>query len=453
MIAKLKKLSKARYYALTYSVDPLAQEIIEEIDWYSDENEKLIGILVRDRIDKDWGYIIMGRDEAYLFKCIDTQSSIRNINLARKNLKHKLKEYSRDDNLIYVQENGVIKKKDIFKTEIPDNKLNHLYLKLINNTTCSPAKEIIREIAYSFVDCDGDFFKEFQTSGFNARLWELYLYAFLHEEHCRIDRTYNSPDFLCQKLGKKFFIEATTTQPSDNKTIDDINRSGFSIKEVEAYDDECLPIRVGSALKKKLNKKYWEKPHVSGNPLIIAIQNFCESNGAKNNNAIAYYVYGIKIFDQQEDSVNCSKAIIQKNEYHKYKDRSIKSGFFFLSNAENISAVLFSNSATIAKFNRMGKLAGFGDPRITIERIGLCYDPNPDSTTPITFYALISPEEYEETWGQGLAMYHNPRAIHPVDPNLFPNITHYFYVNNELTVCMPDGINPISSITLTSIVK
>jgi hypothetical protein len=34
-----------------------------------------------------------------------------------------------------------------------------------------------------------------------------------------------------------------------------------------------------------------------------------------------------------------------------------------LPDAENVSAVLFSNSGTIAKFNRVGALPGFGSSR------------------------------------------------------------------------------------------
>jgi hypothetical protein len=42
----------------------------------------------------------------------------------------------------------------------------------------------------------------------------------------------------------------------------------------------------------------------------------------------------------------------------------IPSGFFDLPGPENVSAVLFSNSGTISKFNRMGVVAGFGSRRV-----------------------------------------------------------------------------------------
>ena len=42
-----------------------------------------------------------------------------------------------------------------------------------------------------------------------------------------------------------------------------------------------------------------------------------------------------------------------------------------VTEAENVAAVVFSNSGTIAKFNRMGLLAGFGSRRLRLVRHSL----------------------------------------------------------------------------------
>lgn len=36
-------------------------------------------------------------------------------------------------------------------------------------------------------------------------------------------------------------------------------------------------------------------------------------------------------------------------------------------------------------------------------------------------------DDYEESWSDGLVMYHNPNAIKPVDPDHFSDISHMFY--------------------------
>jgi hypothetical protein len=45
----------------------------------------------------------------------------------------------------------------------------------------SPALGIIRELMHYFDDADGNFVEQFQTTAFDARLWELYLYALFTE--------------------------------------------------------------------------------------------------------------------------------------------------------------------------------------------------------------------------------------------------------------------------------
>jgi hypothetical protein len=51
----------------------------------------------------------------------------------------------------------------------------------------------------------------------------------------------------------------------------------------------------------------------------------------------------------------------QRVEFYNWGEKqNIPAGFFRQPDAENVSAVLASNQATLTKFNRMGKIAGFG---------------------------------------------------------------------------------------------
>lgn len=49
----------------------------------------------------------------------------------------------------------------------------------------------------------------------------------------------------------------------------------------------------------------------------------------------------------------------RKVDEFRYQGKVIEAGFFELPGAENMSAVLFSNAGTIAKFDRIGVLAGY----------------------------------------------------------------------------------------------
>lgn len=59
-----------------------------------------------------------------------------------------------------------------------------------------------------FIDIDGNFVEQFQSAGFDSRLLELYLNAYLTEEQLFINREHNAPDFIVKKYGKSVAIEA-----------------------------------------------------------------------------------------------------------------------------------------------------------------------------------------------------------------------------------------------------
>ena len=58
----------------------------------------------------------------------------------------------------------------------------------------------------------------------------------------------------------------------------------------------------------------------------------------------------------------------------------------------------------------MGKLAGLGSAEIKMLRQGLLYNPDPKAFTPIPFIVDVDSENYEESWSDGLIMYHNPNG-------------------------------------------
>jgi hypothetical protein len=97
--------------------------------------------------------------------------------------------------------------------------------------------------------------------------WELYLYAAFIEVGYAFDRAYSAPDFLCTGVPGKFFVEATTVNASPaGPVIEELTR--------EEYFQNYSRLSFGSARFSKLQKKYWELPHVGIIPLVFAIQDF-----------------------------------------------------------------------------------------------------------------------------------------------------------------------------------
>ena len=179
-----------------------------------------------------------------------------------------------------------------------------------------------------------------------------------------------------------------------------------------------MPIKWGSALTSKLAKKYWEKPQVAGLPLAFAIHDFHGPGTLLwSLHSLSDYLFGLR---NQEDGQDVPV------ESHTHGAKVIPSGFFQLPGAENISAVIASNEATLPKFNRMAQIAGFGDPAIRIKRIGAQLDL---ATMAVTAFETTTQRGVaNESWLTGIWVFHNPHARLPIP-----------FDSSRLAQCLPSG--------------
>jgi hypothetical protein len=422
---------------------PFAFVVAEEVEWFSDADERVLGVLLRDRTDNDWNFILLGRDERGLFRHIGGKSSYVSRTVARGELIASLAAQSATGRHEFPQGDVQRKKNEIYRITVPKNRVNPLFKTLATEIRYSPAKEIIAELAYALTDVDGNFIEQFQSDGFNARLWELYLLAYLHEDLFTVERPTPAPDYMATNPGGMVFIEAVTVNPNP---AFDITHPPTSTEELTELVNNYFPIKYGSPLYSKLCKEYWKQSHVAGHPLVFAIHDFHAGDSmCWSYSSIGQYLYGMR-WKHLFDSHNALVVVPEKVQVHRYGGKEIPSGFFLQPGAENVSAVLFSNSATLPKFNRMGKLAGFGDPRVKMNRCGLRYDHTANAATPAPFEVEIEPDKYDESWGQGAEMYHNPRAICPIVPELFPGIAHHFLENEIMRSSLP-AFHPYTSKT------
>jgi hypothetical protein len=164
-----------------------------------------------------------------------------------------------------------------------------------------------------------------------------------------------------------------------------------------------------------------------------------------SSTALENYLYGVRHEHHYEDG-NLVIDPITIEKHIKPDGTKIPSGYFFQPDAEHISAVLFSASGTISKFNRLGRQAGFGSPNVRMFRMGTCYDNDPNASMPKIFKYEVT-EDSQETWGEGVSMFHNPNAVHPVPEELFPSIAHHRFENELIVSKIPD-FHPFASQTL-----
>ena len=418
-----KIISERQFAAYCYSRLPQLRFIGEEKEWYSLFDNKLLGIVLRDKTDNGYGYLILGRDRRRLFRCIKVGSKFHpSVPQARQALAIDLAEnYQGKVQDIYPQYDEIEPTLDLFSPTIPENLQHHGYKILACEPRYEAARNLVSEIANSFIDNDGHYKREFQSENFNSRLWELYLHIYFHNAGLLIENNHSAPDFELSFFGAKCFVEAVTVNPSQNAARPD-PPPPKSTEEITERLDGFMPIKFGSPLYSKLKHGYWNLDHVKGYPLVLAVHDFHnETSMTWSRTALSEYLYGVRA------KVVKGQPVEEKIEQHEWQGKVIESGFFKQKDSENISAVLFSNQATLPKFNRMGKLAGLGSKDIGMLRHGFLYNPDPEAYEAIPFTKNVDDADYAESWSDGLIMFHNPYAKIPVNPDLFHDISHVMY--------------------------
>ncbi|MFA4839875.1 MAG: glycosaminoglycan attachment protein, partial [Candidatus Neomarinimicrobiota bacterium] len=62
-----------------------------------------------------------------------------------------------------------------------------------------------------------------------------------------------------------------------------------------AEQENAMPIRFGSPLYSKLQKRYWDLPHVTGHPLVFAIADFHDDQSMLwSSTSLIDYLYGFR---------------------------------------------------------------------------------------------------------------------------------------------------------------
>lgn len=408
--------------------------------WICSDNEKKIAVILEDLFDRDYGYALFSLDCNGNFEFYEAVVSFQSYHQALHAAARKLSPNN--------------KKRDLFETIVDKEKLCRSFLHVKNKQESAPARKLMNEIYHTYYDKDGNFVEQFQTTGFDARVFELYLYAYFSESGYEIDNRYSSPDFNIIHHGERVSIEAVTANPSDQErkiTTSDSKRISKDDFGNEDFIDEVI-VKLSEVLLKKSNKKYWESQHCKNIPFVIAIQDFHKKLSLLDSSSpLSTYLYGTTVKVTQHLQ-NRRIYSINKVDTHKYKSREIISNFFENCDAAYVSAVMFTNAGTYAKFNRMALQAGYYRDNVSIKRIGLCLDNDPDATMPAMFEYDVGDPAWLETWGQSLTIFHNPHAKFPLAIGYFKDAFEYYFVKNELQVIGPQ-FYPIVSTSHVRLIK
>ena len=333
---------------------------------------------------------------------------------------------------------------DLF-TELHDEAKLHPQFKLLRDREVSaPARAMLTKVCEDLEDPDGNLVEQFQTFGFDARTFEIFLYAMFKESGHAIDRSHDRPDFGLSRDGVAAWVEAVTANPTPTGSIDP-----YAPFPGQPFDyKNAVPIKLGSPLFSKLKKKYWNLPHVVGKPLVFALQDFHAPGSLTNSSAaLAYYLFGI---DQSWHKTQDGKLIIDSGSVkeHSVGSKRIPSGFFSQPDAENVSAVLFCNSGTIPKFGRMGQQGQYRSPKVRMLRYGTKHRFDVHATLPEAFlYEVGDPELGPETWREGTILIRNPNALRPLPPEWLGAAAEEDFENGQVMTTFAEDFLPFMSVT------
>lgn len=456
-----KPLSSARFnhYAIGTRRSPV-RYLCEELSYWASHDERLVGLVGRDRIDDDYLWMVLARDQNGCFRCANLCTDSPSAPRAEEALLEEIKRVvdAGEVDTYGVQGDETNAPLDLLRvpTDFEPDKLHPYFRMVLEDPGREPARAVLKEIGPWLAPQDPHLVKEFQTKGFDQRLWEIYLWAALREFNLDVE-ILEAPDFRCTGPGIDFCIEATTAAPSERGALAE-HPKPQTIKETTTFLDDYMPMKYGSALLSKLNKvdqhgrRYWEREKSERKPFVLAIADFHKPTEKKEIGSMTYtqsalwqYLYGSRVYWEMEGDMLVIKP--EKIAAHRYGEKEVPSGFFDLPEAENVSAVLFSNAGTLAKFDRMGVVAGFGAEGYRYQRIGLRYDPDPNAFMGRPFSEEVIAEEYEEYWSQEVQVFHNPNAARPLPFEWLLGATHHYYEDGLLQSHTPaDAI--LSSFTL-----
>ncbi|MGY4306444.1 hypothetical protein ACVIJ6_003687 [Bradyrhizobium sp. USDA 4369] len=426
-----------------------ARLIAEEMSYWSDLQEKVLGIVFRDAVDDDFGWSILVRDRVGRFRWVDGEVSLRSEDYATNGLRERIARVVEEGNYEELGDQGdeTNYPVDLFAVppEADPQKLHPSFKLVMEVPGRAPARAVLKQIAPWLAPADPHFVREFQFAQFDQRLWELYLWAALRELGFDIEQP-EAPDFLCRAPGIEFTVEATTVAASTSGPLA-AHPNPQTQEEMREFLANYMPIKFGSALTSKLKKKnkdgesYWERGKAADKPFILAIADFHKPGRPDEPGSMTYtqsalwpYLYGHRIEWAMVDGELKISAI--KNSEHVYGEKVIASGFFDLPGAENISAVLFSNAGTLAKFDRMGVGAGFGAADHRYYRFGVKSNHEPNAVAPKPFVEEIK-VNHQEFWSDELQLFHNPNARRPLSHKQF-GITQHFFENGEARTLSAD---------------
>jgi len=295
--------------------------------------------------------------------------------------------------------------------------------------------DVLNDWARGFVDRDGKFVEEFQTT-FNSSFWELYVFAVLKKYGMIVDFSKRQPDF-CIPV-QNFNIEATIASNAQGAEPEHARLGKTPPTDLNAFNFQTI-IRLANSLGEKHRKylsSYSKLAHVQRRPYVIAVTNFDQPfSFMAAQRPIEAVLLGYYVDEERYIATGGREGTLMGEglmQVLKDNGSRIELGMFTTPVYADVSAVMFSSCANVGKLRAMSSDPG-SDIIFTALRL------NMQSDRPHIIRARKA--QYAENLLDGLRIYHNPYATYPLDPAAFrhPSVLQWYVHEGKEFVEQRDG--------------
>ena len=195
----MRDIKQVRFEALAaYCRQPGALHAAEEVRWLEAYDEDVLVVVIRDVTDGDYSAMLLARDLKERYRWVEMTKFFDTVEEALAEAPALVEKIHADFGRQRAQGDEKGKPVDFFTPVVATEKLNPDFATISSLEGYSPAIELMKPMMRWYEDADGNFVEQFQTTGFDTRLWELYLFAALVESGYIFDKTFAMPDFCAR---------------------------------------------------------------------------------------------------------------------------------------------------------------------------------------------------------------------------------------------------------------
>jgi HJR/Mrr/RecB family endonuclease len=104
--------------------NPIVSFFATEQKWFSNDDDSLLGIILLDKTDSDWNYVILSKDEDQRYRAIETKVSFASIEKAEESLTNSIititKSGKKEESLFNARDSQIIKPSEVIIKDIDD---------------------------------------------------------------------------------------------------------------------------------------------------------------------------------------------------------------------------------------------------------------------------------------------------------------------------------------------